>query len=244
MSSPPLPRSPSTPEAFGRVVESYVSEINVALPGRVETYDATKQTADIKPLVKRRVRTESGAELLEELPVIPGVPVAFPRGGGFFLSFPLERGDFVELVFHSRSIDKWFSGDGGDTDPDDFRTHDLSDAVAHPGLYPLTRALAQADASKMVVGADGGLQMRIGDALIELGTTGGALDFVALAQKVATELTRIQTYMTALDTVLRLPVNEPGNGAPSAFQAAIGLAIAAVPYPAPASVAASKVKAE
>ena len=71
-----------------------------------------------------------------------------------------------------------------------------------------------------------------------------AADFVALAQKVLDELQSLQTHFAALEGVVAgAPIPEPGNGSPSMLQAALAAAIAASPYPAPSSVAATKVKA-
>lgn len=71
-----------------------------------------------------------------------------------------------------------------------------------------------------------------------------AADAVALAGDVKNELTRLQTHFQALETILTgPPIPEAGMGAPSALQAALGIAISAAPYPSPGEVAAKKVKA-
>lgn len=141
MSQPTLETALS--EAFDQLRE----EIHTALPGRVERYDAATQTADVKPLVK--VEGQS-------LPVLPSIPVAFPRGGGFFVSFPLVPGDFVFVLFAESSLDLWRARGGAETSPGDVRRHSLTGAVALPCLYPDSRKLASAHASHMVVGADSG----------------------------------------------------------------------------------------
>jgi len=69
------------------------------------------------------------------MPVVPDVPVVWPRSGGAQMTMPVRRGDTVLLVFTDRSIDRWLA-QGGNVTPDDRRQHDLSDAVAVPGLVP------------------------------------------------------------------------------------------------------------
>lgn len=68
-------------------------------------------------------------------------------------------------------------------------------------------------------------------------------DYAALAQLVLSELQKIQNYMVLVDTVLRTaPAVQPPS-APDVLWVALNAAIATNPYPTPASVAATKVKA-
>jgi len=121
----------SLTEPLLRAIERTMVEMRVSLPARVEQYDETKQRADVKPLLNRRYADGEEAEL----PVIAGVPLVWPRAGGAAMTMPVAKGDGVLLVFADRSIDRWLA-DGGQVTPDDPRTHDLSDAVAIPGLVP------------------------------------------------------------------------------------------------------------
>lgn len=152
-------RTPRLEEVLRLAYRTMQTDLHVALPGRVEKYDASTQKADVKPLLQRHLSIPEQGELIEPLPVITDVPVVFPRGGGFFLSLPLAVGDHVLLVFNERSIDKFVAGDGGDTDPIDLRMHSLSDAVAFPGFYPSQKALGDASGDALVLGKDGGLEL-------------------------------------------------------------------------------------
>lgn len=118
-----------------RALDRLSSELRVSLPARVESYDHTTQRASVKPVLRRSYRDGE----VDDMPVIPDVPVVFPRSGGASLTMPVQRGDGVLLVFEDRSIDKWLA-EGGDVTPDDPRKHDLSDAVAVPGLYSFADA--------------------------------------------------------------------------------------------------------
>lgn len=153
-------RSPELVEVLRAAVEAGLQDLHTALPAKVEKYDAAKQKVDVKPLLKRNVQLDDGTELLEELPVITNVPVVFPRSTGFKLTFPIAAGDHVLLVFIERSIDQ-FMEKGDDTDPVDFRTHHLADAVAIPGFYPTPVKLKEADVDNMVIGHDGGMELHI-----------------------------------------------------------------------------------
>lgn len=171
----------------------------------------------------RPLTTDDGDELTESLPQINNVPVVQPAGGGFFAHFPLQAGDPVLLIFADRSIDRWIDK-GGEVDPGFSHTHELSDAFAIPGGRPQPKKLSSPSSSNLTIGKDGdtSLQISIDGSAISLST--GA-SFVALADKVLTELNKIQAAMLT-GTVAAAP-------GPVTF---------ASPY-SPASVAASKVKA-
>lgn len=149
-------RSPDLAEVIKAAIANATGEIHTALPGKVEKYDSAKQRVDVKPLLKKAVINIDGTESTVALPVIPDVPVMFPRAGGFFLTFPIQKGDFVLLVFVERSTDLFLAGPGADTDPVDFRTHDLSDAVAFPCFYPFGKSIKDIDPANMVLGQDRG----------------------------------------------------------------------------------------
>ncbi len=193
-------RTPELEDVIRLAIEDTQSRLHVALPGRVEVYDAVKQTVDVKPLVKNSFIDDDGEDVVEELPVINSVPVQFARGGGFFLSFPIVKGDHVLLVFNERSIDKFQTGSGDDIDPVDTRMHNLSDAVALPGFYPDSKALADAHPSNAVLGKDGGTQIHVADGKIELGAEASA-DKASLDSKLQTELTRLKTELDALKVI-------------------------------------------
>jgi phage baseplate assembly protein gpV len=72
-----------------------------------------------------------------------------------------------------------------------------------------------------------------------------ASDKVALAPAVKGNFDDLKTHFTAVEAVITgPPINEPGNGAPSAFQTALAAAIGASSYPTPADPAAEKVRAK
>lgn len=124
-------QTPSLEQIVKDGIEATVANLHVALPAEVVSYDAAKQRCSVQPLIRRKY--EDGSVV--NLPIITNVPVAFPRAGNAFISLPLQKGNSVLLVFSERSLDRWLS-QGGVTTADDPRKHDLSDAVAIPGVYP------------------------------------------------------------------------------------------------------------
>ena len=232
-----------------------------ALPGRVQSYDAATQLADIVPCVRHPVPQPDGTTLCEDLPVIPDVPVLWPRVGAWFFAMTLVPGDTVQLLFNSADIGPWLVGDGSTVNPADLRRHHLAHAVAIPGLYVQQKALANAPRATgptgamlsgdvaLVLGSDsngaritlrhnGAATITIGDAVavqIDIDGTvhmgGAAGQFVALANLVAAQLNALKTAINGAAVV-------PNDGG-AAFKANLMTALASWP----ATVAATKTKA-
>lgn len=110
----------ATAEAMG--------DINTSMPGVVVSYDAATRRAVVQPSLSKQIA--DGRVL--PAPQIVSVPIVFPTGGGFSMTWPLHPGDGVMLHFSQRSLEAWH--DGGNAVPDDPRQFDLSDAMAVPGL--------------------------------------------------------------------------------------------------------------
>jgi hypothetical protein len=205
-------------------VRAHLDELHTAMPARVESYDPATQRADVQPLVKDALPDEEapGGVRAVSFPVIPGVPVLFPGGGGFRVTWPLQRGDGVLLVFSEVSLDVWKHGPPGEVvDPEAYWRHHLADAVALPGLRPFTQPWTGASTTELTVGLDGGLQLRIGPSSIDLG--GGATDYVAMASKVDAALGALKTTISAW-----MPL--PGDGG-AALKTALLALFASWPAP-------------
>jgi len=199
------------PVSLAEILEAF--QRNVALsvhtsePGMIVSYDSAKQTAHVQPVVKRCIVARDGSKTFETLPVLPNVPVQFPRGGGFAMSWPLSPGDFVQLHYSQKSISEWL-GTGEISEPMDSRLHGLSGAVAVPGVVPSAQTLSE-DAGaleSLVLGRDGEeAQVRIKAGEIKLGAS--ASDFVALASKVAAELATLRSTFNTHTHIGHAPAN-------------------------------------
>ncbi len=176
------PRTPELEDLLELAIDSFLLELHTAMPGEIVQYYPETQRVDVKPLLKRRLVHGDGSEALEVLPVIPDVPVRFQRTGRFFMTFPLEVGDLVCLHFMERSIDNYLASDGVDTDPDEFRKFDLSDAIAVPGLYPFKKSIKDIISVNLVIGVDdGGIQAHFTpEGTMELKVSGKSDEAVAL----------------------------------------------------------------
>lgn len=190
-------RSPTFSEVHDTLRERVLRDCHVAFPARVESYDASKQTVDVKPLLAEFYVEDDDSVTQVQPSVVPGVPVVFPGGGGFRLTFPIQAGDTVLCVVADRSIDLW-SQFGGPQAPGDLRRHNRTDAIAFPGLHAANAAWAGASTSAVTIGRDG-----------------GADDAVALASKVDTRLNDLKTAINGWTPA-------PGDGG-TALKAALAV---------------------
>lgn len=123
----------SEAEIIRLAMDSRLMDVHVALPCRVVTYYRETQTVDVLPMVRRAIHDTEGKIQHEDLPILPNLPVCFPRGGTFSQSWDLVAGDFVLVVFCSWAIGQWRES-ADISNPVDLRKHDLSHGVAIPGL--------------------------------------------------------------------------------------------------------------
>lgn len=179
--------TPTQAEVIRRIIDSRILDMQISMPGRIETYYPDTQTADVTPVIKRPLFTEDDDLVHEALPVVPNVQVLFPRGGGYSITWPLSPGDHVELVFQTYSTAQWRQS-GLVSEPGDLRHAHLANAFAIPGVAPNAGALdaAQAGLNALVIE---GPDIRLGK---------DATEFVALSNLVHTELAAIASALGGL----------------------------------------------
>jgi hypothetical protein len=78
--------------------------------------------------------------------------VSMPMGATYSIKVPVAVGDTGIAIFCDRSLDSW-SVNGGIVDPQDSRTHDFSDAVFIPGLYPFAQQTTDATTDLVITNA-------------------------------------------------------------------------------------------
>ena len=111
-------RSVLSPEEREALKQEIFRSLHCALPGKVVSFDAEKQTAEIRPAVKL------GSMLL---PVLADVPVFMP------VPFGVHPGDACLVVFSDVNIDAWMET-GEAEEPRSGRRHSLSDGFAFIGF--------------------------------------------------------------------------------------------------------------
>jgi hypothetical protein len=221
---PEASRNPTLAELIRAAMDARGLEVHNSLPCRVDKFNPATQTADLKPLIRRRFQNPDGTEIDESIAVIPRVPVAWPRAGKFFITWPLKKGDLVEVIITDASRDNFQSGDGAEVDPDDFRRFDLSDAWATPAAgYPDKRAIKNFDPDDLVIGVDGGVVIHVKESgEIHLGSKNAA-DALALASQVKAE------NQTLFDAISNAVIVATDGGA--SLKATILAALTTATYP-------------
>lgn len=221
--------TPTLEQVIRTAIEARLCDVHVSLPCIIQRYDAAKQQADVVPALQRvyadgRVST---------LPVISNCPVIWPRVAGAILHMPMKPGDHCVAVFSERSLDNYLE-QGKIVDPADDRKHHLSDACIHPGGYPFSKPATLTDSeavtlqfgsSELLIKPDGTVSIKAAN--INLGDH-SLTKFVAIAEKVATELAAIKTSYDAHTHISGAPAAPTGPAVP--------------PLPAAGSVASSTVK--
>jgi len=115
-----------------------IDHLHTNFPATIVSYDANTQKASIQPMIER---LDSNGDSVKPA-VINGVPIVCLSAGTGVLSFPVRVGDHVLVVVSERSLDNYMFSDGASTvNPEDRKTHDMSDAIAITGLYPYQLAL-------------------------------------------------------------------------------------------------------
>ena len=126
-------KNPST--FYDKMSDNISNDIRVACIGIIQAFNPTpgEQTVTVQPAIRERIKDQYGNFSYVNLPLLVDVPVQWPRGGGFLLTFPINPGDECELSFCDSCIDAWWSN-GGVQNPMEQRRHDISDAVAKVGI--------------------------------------------------------------------------------------------------------------
>lgn len=125
-------------------IDAAMRDLHTWLPSQIVAVNGN-QSVDIQPLLKRKYKDGT----VVDLPVIRGVMVIVPRGQDYWVKLPIAVGDTGIALFCERSLDNW-SVSGGSVDPQDTRTHDLSDPVFIPGLNPASEQVT-GDATDLVI---------------------------------------------------------------------------------------------
>jgi len=106
------------------------------LPATVNSYDSEKQVCEIIISVSERVRDD----LVIPSAIMRNVPVIFPYGDNFSMSWNLKKGDNVMCVFSMRDLSLFHNTDGKKaTEAPSKRRHDPSDVYVISGLTPRSK---------------------------------------------------------------------------------------------------------
>jgi hypothetical protein len=137
-----LTNAPTLNQVIRRHLDATIRAMGGALPGTVLAYDENSGTCTVRPGVHRVVPTVEGDFSFEQLPMVYDVPVCWPQGRNFQILGTLSEGDPVLLVCLDRDPSGWLRT-GEPSEPDDVRESSWSNAVALPGLVPMSNPFTQ-----------------------------------------------------------------------------------------------------
>jgi len=121
---------PTLAEVLQQAMDARAAQIRTAIPAEVYVYSHSTQTASVRPTVW----TDGEAP-----PIIPYVPVYWPRGNGAYLHMPLRAhsdkwlGTMGLLIACEADIGEW-RRTGQEGPPADEARHHLQSAVFFPGI--------------------------------------------------------------------------------------------------------------
>lgn len=118
--------------------EYSMAEMWFACPGVIASVsgDLSDMRVNVKPAINELYADGTTEEHLDIL----SVPLIMPGSGTTLVSFPVNAGDTVMLIFSQRSMDNFKTGNGQPTQPNDARKFQAEDAIAIPGLFTFSKS--------------------------------------------------------------------------------------------------------
>lgn len=151
--------------AMDAALDRLQSRIWTKLPCVVTAVEADRQHVTVQPTVmglQRNVDASGNVTWSNiQLPLLPMVPIKFPSGGGFTMTFPVAIGDEGTVSFASRCIDNWWQQSGvqpqlAPNGVGSARKHDLSDGFFELGGRSQPKLLASVNGNSVQIRADDG----------------------------------------------------------------------------------------
>ena len=123
----------SEEQLYDAIIKKVNFNLRCCIPGIVQSYNSTTNTAEIQPAVREEIVNEDNSVSYVNLPLLVNVPIVFPRCKNGGMAFPLQQNDECLIFFSDLSYDNfWKSGDV--QNPIEVRRHDLSDGLAIPTI--------------------------------------------------------------------------------------------------------------
>lgn len=137
-------RAPSSEDTLNSMIHQNQALMFTSMPAVITGVNLDSMSVNVQPAINEMF---SDGEV-SEFPDILSVPLIMPGSKNALVSFPVEVGDTVLLVFSQRSMDNFKLGNGRPTQPNDYRKHDMQDAIAIPGLFTLSNSVNKPSSRK------------------------------------------------------------------------------------------------
>jgi hypothetical protein len=175
--------TPTLEALINDLIDQRLRQMQTSYPAEVVSYDSTTSTATVKPLFLETWRGPDNERITEPYDAeedlyVENVLVMFPRAGNFRMALPIAAGNTGLVVVTKYSLDNFRKG-AGLSDPGDMRKFRMSGSLFFPvNLYTDADALDASD----------------DDTVVTI-SAGGTPEFVALANLVNSELSKIKTQL-------------------------------------------------
>lgn len=146
-------RSADLDDAVRIALEGWQAGIFTCDVGIIESSNG--HTCTLTIATQQQVQARDGTKTWVTLPQLVDVPLAFPSGGGFALTFPVQLGDECIVFFAQRCLDAWWQS-GGVQQQAELRVHDISDGIAFVGIRSNPRRIAGVSQSAAQLRSDDG----------------------------------------------------------------------------------------
>jgi hypothetical protein len=201
---------------FGDVLriamDGYAANQWHAMPGIVESYNATRGTVSVQPSIQAIISNLSGPSVSTSnvnLPVLLDVPVVYMGGGLFVTTFPIQVGDEALVVFADRCIDRWWAK-GGIQKQAEIRLHDLSDGFAFIGPRSLARSIPNVSSTAVQIRSlDGTTVIELGPGEVKITAPTVTVNATA-ATVMATGLATVTGAQVAITATEGVAINGAG----------------------------------
>lgn len=151
--------------------DTFKRQMHCAIPAIIQSYDNKRGTVTAAPALREIIYNDSdGIPYNIELPLLLDVPILFPCGGGYVVTFPVQNGDECLVIFGDVCIDAWWQN-GGIQNQAEQRRHDLSDgfAILAPFSQSKIKNFSTFSSSIMELrNADGTQKIQLSDTAVNL----------------------------------------------------------------------------
>lgn len=149
--------------ALAEILKKYQQTLDGMLPASVVQYDRNKNIATIQPMIMFK---STNGEQIERAPVAE-IPVLAFGGGGFFINFPLKKGDLGWILASDRDI-SLFIQDLANAAPNTARLSTFSDGLFIPDVFR-NYTVDGEDADNMVISSvDASMRIAIGSGKVKV----------------------------------------------------------------------------
>jgi hypothetical protein len=120
-------------DLFFNTIKNINFNLNCHRVGIIQSFDASKQLANVSIVDKSIKLTGISSEELVDMPLLENCPVMVAKNINGGLTIPINTGDACLVCFNDRDLDNWLES-GLIQRPNTDRTHDFSDGIIIAGI--------------------------------------------------------------------------------------------------------------